>query len=69
MIKLYKSLEKSISDSKFEKEICDGTISFVSWERLKPYVEHAIGKTPREKIVGIEITQDGLTVKIERIKK
>jgi hypothetical protein len=67
--KIYKSLAKGVSDSAFEKNDGSGVVSFVSWERLKPYIEHAVCKKPDEKIIGLRIDNTGINVKFERVKK
>ena len=67
--KIFKSLVEGVSDDTFEKNDGSGVVSFVSWDRLKPYIEHAVGKKPDEKIVGLRIDNTGINVKFERIKK
>lgn len=65
-VKLYKSLDESIVDSKIEKEFNDGTMSQISWHTLKPYIEHAFSKKPGEKIIGLEVSEFGIKAKFEK---
>jgi len=65
-VKIYKSLIDDISDEKFKSEFGRGVRSSVSWERLLPYIEHAVGKRLHEEVVGIKIDEKGVTVKFER---
>jgi len=68
-LKLYKSLIQNVSNDKFKNEYGRGTISYVSWERLQPYIEHAVGKNPDEIVVGLKIDETGIHVRFERKKK
>ncbi len=65
-VKFYKSLDEKISDDKFKAEFGNGIISFVSWSRILPYIEHAIGKKITEKVGGIKVDQKGISVKFEK---
>lgn len=67
-LKIYKSLTQGVSDEKFKSEFGRGTVSFVSWERLRPYIEHSVGKKIDERIAGIKIDESGVTVRFEKSK-
>lgn len=69
VVKFYKSLSENISDDKFKAEFGNGTISFVSWNRILPYIEHAIGKNNSEKVEGIKVDQNGISVKFEKNRR
>lgn len=65
-IKFYKSLEQNISDDKFKAEFGNGVISFIGWNRILPYIEQGVNKKSTEKIVGIKVDRDGISVKFEK---
>jgi len=59
--KIYKSLTQEVSDIELEYS-SSRTITFISWERLKPHIQLEIGKALPNNIKGLEITKDGLNV-------
>jgi len=56
---------KSFKADVKETDLKYGTVSFASWERLKPFLNTALSITEKEEIVGIRIDKDGITAKIE----
>jgi len=66
-IKIYKSLTQGMSNDKFKSEYGKGVIGYVSWERLRPYIENSIAKKLDEKIVGIKIDEEGIHVNLRKI--
>lgn len=68
--KIFKSLDENLTNEEFQKEYGgSGVTSFVSWERLKGYINHAVGKKIGEEVVGLIIDKNGITVKFETTKK
>lgn len=62
------SIVKSLSN-KTVSEVKEAALTnFISWERLRPYLEEAIGKRHYENVIGIEVDVEGITVKIEHTK-
>lgn len=41
------------------------TVSFISWARMKLFIEDAVALKDNEKLSGIEITNDGIKALIE----
>lgn len=41
-----------------------GLTAFVGWDRLRPYLEEAIGLKPHEQIVSVEVSDQGLDVRL-----
>ena len=63
------SIVKSLSN-KTVVEVKEASLtSFIGWERLRPYLEDAIGKKPYENVIGIEVDSDGIKVKLEHTKQ
>ena len=63
-MKIYKSCSPKYTNEQIQH--LSGTVSFVSWERLLvDSINQAIRKTEKEKIVGMEIDEDGVKVYIE----
>jgi len=63
-IKIFKSLDEQTTDDKFKGSFGLGTIQYVSWETIMPYVEHCITKDVNDKVEGIKIDEKGIHVKI-----
>lgn len=60
------NIVKTFSKTKTEQDILSGGItSFVTWEQLKPYLAAAVRIRHNEKVAGIVIEKDGITVRIE----
>jgi hypothetical protein len=50
------------------KNLEDGRISYIDFDRLKPYLIQAFGIKPYERLSGITVTESGIKAKIELIK-
>ncbi len=63
---IYKSCTPGMSDLDFAVKHCNGNSSFISFERLCGVgIKEGIGLKPTERMVGFEITWDGITVYLE----
>lgn len=61
---IYKSCSPKYTNEQIEH--LSGVTTFVSFERLlKTGINDAINKKENEKIVGMKITEDGITIRIE----
>lgn len=68
-LKIYKSLTKGINDGEFKSEFGRGRHSFISWDSLRPYIEHLCSKDRNEKIDGLKIDEKGIHIKISKNEK
>ncbi len=50
-------------------ELESGSISEVSWQTLKPFLEQAFRKKSKEYLEGLTVTEYGIKAKFESIKK
>jgi hypothetical protein len=67
--KIYKTCTPGLSDEHFATYRCSGLSSFISFERLtKTDIKTGIGLKPTERIVGMVIDYDGITVYLETIQ-
>jgi len=57
-----KSLKPDVSPDEME---LTGVTSFVSWERMLPYLKNAVNLKPSEQVRGFIIDEDGVKVLIE----
>jgi ABC-type sulfate transport system substrate-binding protein len=60
-MEILKSLKKDYP----EDRLLTGTMAFGSWERLLPQLKQFFAIKEGEEIVGIKITKEGITAKIE----
>lgn len=63
-LKIFKSLDARKSNEKFKSEFGQGVISFVSWDRLIPYLNQSVDKKVEEQIEGIKVDEKGIHVKL-----
>lgn len=47
------------------RKISPALSSNVSWDRLLPYIEQAVGKKPNEEVVGLLVNENGIRVQID----
>jgi len=66
-MKIYKSCTAGISDKQFEQLHCSGLSTFISFARL---MKESIGSNlkPHERIRGMVIDSDGVTLYLEIVK-
>jgi len=61
--KIYKSCTPGLSDEEFKLKGGGGSVCFVSYARLlNSSIEQAVGKKPNERIAGLVMDYDGITV-------
>ena len=57
-------LVKTLSSKTTEQIDSGGTTNYISWERMKPYLEIAVRLKDHEQIDGVIVEEDGLKVRI-----
>lgn len=60
-----KSLKKEITDAQLEHQ-GGCVVNYCSWGRLKPFLREASGCADDEDVKGVRVTEDGLSIFIER---
>ena len=55
---------KSLSEKTILEVEATANTNYCSWERLKPFLNQACDLKPDERIVGIEIIESGVKIKI-----